>query len=79
VQQLTQAVKATDEIALLGVTVLPILPHHPSRAVDLSRQTGLLYGDALLATIMKENGLQHLASNDADFDQVTGITRYSPT
>ena len=34
--------------------------------------------DAVIAAIMQEHGLTHLASNDADFDRVPGIARYSP-
>jgi len=46
--------------------------------VDISRQTGLLTNDALVVSTMQANGLTHLASNDADFDRVPGITRYAP-
>jgi predicted nucleic acid-binding protein len=28
--------------------------------------------------VMQANGLTKLASNDADFDRVPGITRYAP-
>jgi predicted nucleic acid-binding protein len=28
--------------------------------------------------LMRANGLTHLASNDADFDRVPGITRFAP-
>jgi predicted nucleic acid-binding protein len=37
-----------------------------------------LSGDALVVAVMRENGLAHLASHDADFDGVPGLTRYSP-
>jgi predicted nucleic acid-binding protein len=35
-------------------------------------------GDALIVAMMQANGLTKLASNDADFDRVPGITRFSP-
>jgi predicted nucleic acid-binding protein len=35
-------------------------------------------GDALIVTVMGHHGLTHLASYDADFDRVPGITRYAP-
>ena len=48
------------------------------RAAEFSRQHGLLTNDALIAAIMHDHGLIHLASNDPDFDRVPGITRYAP-
>ena len=38
----------------------------------------LLTGDALVVAVMQAHGLTHLASNDADFDRVTWLTRYEP-
>jgi predicted nucleic acid-binding protein len=32
----------------------------------------------LIVAAMQANGLTHLATNDADFDRVPGITRYAP-
>lgn len=47
-------------------------------AAALSQQHGLLTGDALIVALMKHLGLTDLASNDADFDHVPGLTRYAP-
>jgi len=44
-----------------------------------SRQFGLLSGDALIVAVMQQQGLTILASNDGDFDRVSGITRFAPT
>jgi predicted nucleic acid-binding protein len=79
VQQLVRPRQALDEIAAAGVTALPVTPALASRAVDLSRQTGLLHGDALIVAVMLDQGLTQLASLDADFDRVPGLTRYAPT
>jgi predicted nucleic acid-binding protein len=35
-------------------------------------------GDALVVAVMHAHGLTHLSSNDADFDLVPGLTRYTP-
>lgn len=78
VQQLARPRQALDEITATGVTGLAITPGHVSAAVDISRQTGLLYGDALLVALMREQRLIHLASLDADFDRVPGSNRYAP-
>jgi len=32
----------------------------------------------LVVAVMRDHGLTHLASHDADFDRVPGITRYGP-
>lgn len=34
--------------------------------------------DALIVAVMQHHCLTNLASNDADFDRVSGITRYAP-
>ena len=79
VQQLLRPRQAFDEIQAIGMTILAAAPLHVSQAVDVSRQTGLLFGDALIVAVMRDQGLSHLASLDADFDRVPGLTRYSPT
>ena len=35
--------------------------------------------DALIVGVMLAHGLTRLASSDADFDRVPGLTRYAPT
>ncbi len=79
VQQLVRPRQALDEINAAHISVLAITPPLVSQATDLSRQTGLLYGDALIVAVMRDHALTHLASLDADFDRVPGITRYAPT
>jgi predicted nucleic acid-binding protein len=49
-----------------------------SSAANVAKQVGLLSGDALIVSVMQQNGLTHLASNDADFDRVPGLSRYAP-
>jgi predicted nucleic acid-binding protein len=78
VQQLALPRQGLDEIDAAGVRVLGIDPPLVPLATDLSRQTGLLYGDALTVAVMQRDGLTALASLDADFDRVPGITRYAP-
>jgi predicted nucleic acid-binding protein len=78
VRQLTRSRQAVDEITLIGLDVLSVGKKQVSVAPDISRQTGLLCGDALLVAVMQDQGLTLLASEDADFDRVPGITRYAP-
>lgn len=79
VQQLTRYRQAIDEVNAIPIQVLPITGPLLSRAADLSRQFGLLTNDALIVAVMQDHGLVHLASNDADFDRVPGISRYAPS
>ncbi len=78
VQQLSRHRQAIDEIRNCKVQVLPIDGADVSRAADLSAPFGLLSNDALIVTIMQRSGLIALASHDADFDRVPGLTRYAP-
>jgi predicted nucleic acid-binding protein len=78
VQQLNLYRQAIDELTLVPVSVLPVGGTQVSRAADLSRQHVLLTNDALVVVVMHDHGLTTLASLDADFDRVPGITRYAP-
>lgn len=78
VMQLTRPRQAVDEITLIGLDVLPIHKGEVSLAPDISQQTGLLCGDALIVAVMQSHGLSLLASKDNDFDRVPGFTRYAP-
>jgi predicted nucleic acid-binding protein len=78
VQQLTLHRHALDNLAAIPLTILPVNGAHVSRAADLSIAHGLLTNDALIVAVMQDHGLQELASLDADFDRVPGITRYTP-
>jgi predicted nucleic acid-binding protein len=76
--QLHRFREALDEIKGIGTRVAPVSGEDVFRAADLSRAHGLLMGDALVLAIMQAHGLTVLASSDADFDRVPGISRYGP-
>ncbi len=78
VQKLSEYRRAIDEISLIGVQILPVSGSQVSRAADFSRQWGLLSSDSLIVAVMREHGLDNLASTDRDFDRVSGITRHTP-
>ena len=63
---------------MIGLQLLPVTGVQVSLAIDVSNQHGLLSSDALVVTVMRQHGLQALASHDADFDRVPGLTRYVP-
>jgi predicted nucleic acid-binding protein len=78
IQQLRQYRQAVDDLQAIPLTILPVTGILISRAADFSRLYGLLNNDALIIAVMQDHGLTHLASNDADFDRVPGLTRYAP-
>lgn len=75
---LTRHRQAIDELSLIGLQVLPVSGPQVSLAADRSCQHGLLSSDALVVAVMQQHRLTHLASHDADFDRVPGISRYAP-
>lgn len=79
IQKLGRFRQALDAIKLIGIHILPVDADHVTTAADLSRAHGVLSGDALIASVMRARGLDKLASNDADFERLPGITRYSLT
>ena len=70
---------ALDTILWSQVRVLHIAPTDLVSAAAISQQIGLLSSDALIVALMRANGIDKLASNDADFDHVPGLTRYEAT
>ncbi|HYT91026.1 MAG TPA: type II toxin-antitoxin system VapC family toxin [Gemmataceae bacterium] len=78
-QRLSRHRSVVDDLALIGIQILPVNGPLVSRAADVCVQFGLLTNDALVVTVMQHHSLSHLASHDADFDRVPGLTRYAPT
>ena len=78
VQQLAGFHHAVERVLQSRIQVLTIPVPLIAEGARLSRQTGLLSNDALIVAVMQANGLTSLASNDADFDRVPGLTRYEP-
>jgi predicted nucleic acid-binding protein len=77
VRSLIRHRQALDEIALVGLQILPVPAQLVSPTVDVSQLTGLLYNDSNVVAVMRDRALTHLASQDADFDRIPGITRYA--
>jgi predicted nucleic acid-binding protein len=71
-------VQAIARIPLLGIQVFAITPLLVEAATLISQQHELLMGDSLIVAVMRAHGLTNLASNDTDFDRVSGLTRYAP-
>jgi predicted nucleic acid-binding protein len=78
IAKLTNFRRAVEAVARLNVQVLAVQADLIVGAAALSQQHGLLSNDALIVAVMQQHGFTHLASNDADFDRVPGISRYGP-
>jgi predicted nucleic acid-binding protein len=78
IQALSRWQTAIDDVLNSRVQVLAIAPAQLAQATRLGRQHGLLFNDALTVVVMQGYGLASIASQDADFDRVPGITRYAP-
>ena|SRR5258708_2654299 len=77
-QNLAQFRTAVESVLQSSLGILIIAPSLLGAAVVLSQQHGLLTNDALTVALMQANGMTKLASHDADFDRVPGVTRYAP-
>ncbi len=78
IKQLVRFRQALDEIVAMNVQVLPVAQQDVLLAGDISRQYGLLSGDALIVAMMQTRQFTSLASNDSDFDRIPNLNRYSP-
>lgn len=78
VKELHTFQEAVQGIEQIQVELLPVTEQHVFQATEISRQHGLLSNDALIVAMMQSSGLTLLASSDADFDIVPGITRVVP-
>jgi predicted nucleic acid-binding protein len=78
VKQLTLFQTAVDAVLQSIIRVLTIPAVMMSTAAALSRQHGLLTNDAVILALMQAHRLTHLASHDAHFDALPGLTRYAP-
>lgn len=78
VMQLSQFQQAVNNLIASRVQILLVDRPLLSAAAGVSRQTGLMTNDSLMIATMRVHGITNLASHDADFDRVPGITRYAP-
>jgi predicted nucleic acid-binding protein len=69
---------ALDELTQSKLRILIISPDLLVTAAAICQREGLLINDGLIVAVMQAHGLTKLASNDADFDRLPGLTRYAP-
>jgi predicted nucleic acid-binding protein len=61
-----------------GLTVIDVELSHYGDARIVGRQSQLFVSDATHAVICQQLGIEHIATNDADFDRVPFLTRWEP-
>src|SRR5262249_19662111 len=78
VAKLTHFRQAIDHTVQSSLQIVTVSRADLATAAALCQQIGLLTNDALVVAVMQAHGLTKLASLDADFDRVPGVTRYAP-
>jgi predicted nucleic acid-binding protein len=77
IRDLTKCWAALDKILSLNITILDA-PKDFRSVMNICREYRLMTRDALHVSVMKSQGLQHIATNDEDFKGVPGITVWTP-
>ena len=67
-----------ESLAFLGMKVVGVTGAHLLTAADIGAEVGLLITDAAHVAVMRERGISHLATADADFFNIKGITVWTP-
>ena len=78
VKQLTLFQTAVESVLQSQIRVFTVPAVLVSAAATLSRHHGLLTNHAFILALMQAHQLTHLASHDAHFDGLPGLTRYAP-
>jgi predicted nucleic acid-binding protein len=67
-----------ESLAFLGMRIVEVTGAHLLTAADIGAEVGLLITDAAHVAVMRERGISHLATADADFFNIEGITVWTP-
>lgn len=78
VKSLTQYSNISDVVNKIGVRILPLSFIDFSTSASLRTKYGLMVNDSLVLSIMSRHGIFNLATNDADFDNISEITVWKP-
>ncbi len=70
--------RAARELTALSLAILPMDGAAIAAAAEVSKQLSLLTNDALIVALMRRHGIEHLATNDDDFDGVPDVTVWKP-
>jgi predicted nucleic acid-binding protein len=75
---LTGHVKSIGFIEEMGISILPVTISDLRKSVELKKEFGLLTIDAINLSVMKNNELSSIASNDSDFKRIPWLYLYLP-
>lgn len=67
-----------ESLAFLGMRIVEVTGAHLLTAADIGAEVGLLITDAAHVAVVRERGISHLATADADFFNIEGITIWTP-
>jgi predicted nucleic acid-binding protein len=77
-QAVLQGLAFLEQLKTGGLTIIDVSASVYPAAAQLAQSALLLISDALHAQACRLHGIKHWASNDADFDRVTFLTRWQP-
>ncbi|MBN1341602.1 MAG: PIN domain-containing protein [Phycisphaerae bacterium] len=78
IRELSAFRDAARQLDLLHLRLLPVDSQTVIEAAELSVQHGLLTNDAIIVALMRRHGMEHLITNDDDFDGVPGLIVWKP-
>jgi predicted nucleic acid-binding protein len=67
-----------EMLTKFGLVVLEFTGKDMVRALQKAQDHGLMTADAAHLAVMERKGIEHLASNDKDFNSVETITVWAP-
>jgi len=69
---------ASDLFNRFGIRIEPVTYQHVHASRRIRLQHGLMASDSMIVALMHDLKLQHLVTNDRDFEKVPGITVWLP-
>jgi predicted nucleic acid-binding protein len=78
IQQLTEYPKAVQQLQSIPLKILAAEVSDLKEATRQATQFGIMTNDALIVTLMQRHRVTSLATNDDDFDAVSGIKVFKP-
>lgn len=79
VKKLDRYQEAPKRLLEMKITLLSATPEIVLRSKAIRKRYGLLTNDSLIITTMKMNRIKLLASNDGDFENISGIQLFKPS
>ena len=78
VQELTRYKTILGDLRQARINILPITYRDLHESRQFRNENGLMTNDSIIVAVMKRYKIQHLATNDADFERVPGIAVRRP-